>query len=88
MLGETRDATPGLMKPIHHRMPVILNPNDYFLWLDLTRPDLPKLTSFLKADPAEDIEVYPASPLVNNPRNDTSLCIQPLSRFIEGVSLI
>ena len=78
MLGEKRDATPGLMKPIHHRMPVILNPNDYFLWLDPTRPDLPKRTSFLKAYPAEDIEVYPASPLVNNPRNDTSLCIQPL----------
>jgi putative SOS response-associated peptidase YedK len=69
-LGERRDATPGLMKPIHHRMPVILNPDDYFLWLDSTRPDLPKLTSFLKA--------YPASSLVNNPRNDTSLCIQPL----------
>ena len=73
----TTDAN-ALMKPIHHRMPVILNPNDYFLWLDPTTQDLPTLTSCLQSNPEEGMEVYPVSPLVNNPRNDTSLCIQPL----------
>jgi putative SOS response-associated peptidase YedK len=73
----TTDAN-ALMKPIHHRMPVILNPNDYVLWLDPTMEDLPTLTSCLQSNPEEGMEVYPVSPLVNNPRNDNSLCIQPL----------
>lgn len=58
-----------LMKAIHHRMPVILNPNEYFPWLDPTSQELPTLTSLLQAYPAEGIEVYPVSQLVNNPRN-------------------
>jgi len=73
----TTDAN-ALMKPIHHRMPVILNPNDYVLWLDPTMDDLPTLSSCLQSNPEEGMEVYPVSPLVNNPRNDNSLCIQPL----------
>ena len=73
----TTDAN-ALMRPIHHRMPVILNPNDYVRWLDPTTQDLSTLTSLLQSNPEEGMEVYPVSPLVNNPRNDNSLCIQPL----------
>ena len=73
----TTDAN-ALMKPIHHRMPVILNPKDYFRWLDPTTQELPTLTSCLQSNPEEGMEAYPVSHLVNNPRNDTALCIQPL----------
>jgi putative SOS response-associated peptidase YedK len=67
-----------LMEPIHHRMPVILHPSDYSLWLSSARQDLPILNALLKAYPSEGMQSYPVSPFVNNPRHDTSLCLQPL----------
>ena len=67
----------AVMEPIYHRMPVILNPGDYSLWLDLAVQDSTRLSPLLQPYPSEDMEAFPISPLVNNPRNDTRLCVQP-----------
>jgi len=67
-----------VMEPIHHRMPVILDPKQYNEWLDSTLYGTEQLKALLKPFPPEEMEAYPISPLVNNPRNDSPLCIQPL----------
>jgi putative SOS response-associated peptidase YedK len=63
-----------ILKPIHDRMPVILHPKDYDLWLDpsFTRKD--KLQDLLKPYPAAEMISYPVSSIVNSPKNDRPEC--------------
>ena len=63
-------AANDLMKPIHDRMPVILNPQDYELWLDTNVSDKAKLLPLLSPYRGKDLEYYPVSKMVNNPKND------------------
>ena len=65
-----------LMEPIHNRMPVILPESAYGSWLDLSLQNPIYLTGLLQPYAAEGMEAYPVSPLVNNPRNDSPLCIR------------
>jgi putative SOS response-associated peptidase YedK len=69
----------GLMQPLHNRMPVILQPRDYELWLDpgVVRAEL--LQPLLVPYPAEEMEAYPVSRRVNSPDNDDPRCIEPLA---------
>ncbi len=67
-----------LMGPIHNRMPVILEPPDYDLWLH-AEPDPDQGLHLLRPYPAPKMRTYPVSTLVNNPRNDSPDCIQPLA---------
>lgn len=67
-----------LLRPVHDRMPVILDPRDYELWLDPEVRKLERLTPLLRPYPPEDMTAYPVSPRVNNPRNDDPLCTEPL----------
>ena len=59
----------ALMEKIHDRMPVILPSREERTWLGNTGPD--ELLSLLKPYPAGEMEAYPVSRLVNNPKNDT-----------------
>lgn len=72
----TRAATPALAR-VHDRMPVVLDPADYGLWLaaDAAQHDLERVLA--AAGPA--IETRPVSTLVNKPANDDARCIEPLS---------
>lgn len=64
-------TTPNkLMAVIHDRMPVILQPNDYDEWLDRAPRTPDTLNHFIKPFPAESMEAYPVSALVNTPKND------------------
>lgn len=65
-----------LMCPIHNRMPVILDPKDYDLWLDpeVKQPEV--LQSLLHPYPSEKMMAYPVSKAVNKPSNDTAECIE------------
>lgn len=67
-----------LMRPIHHRMPVILSPKDYELWLDpeVKKPEL--LQPLLHPYPTEQMTAYPVSKLVNKPTNDSADCINSI----------
>jgi len=68
-----------LLKPIHDRMPVILNHDAEAVWLDQTIQDSARLLPLLKPYPAEEMECYPVSTWVNNPANDSAECIEPLA---------
>jgi len=67
-----------LMQTLHDRMPVILPPDDYTMWLDPTFQDVAALESLQR--PYRDVEMVaePVSTTVNNPRNETPECIVPV----------
>ena len=56
------------MKPIHNRMPVILKREDEKTWLG--SKDSAEILKLLRPYPAEDMDAYPVSKLVNSPRNE------------------
>lgn len=69
----------ALLRSIHDRMPVILQPQDYQLWLDPTvqKPEL--LLPLLRPYCSEQMTGYPVSSKVNNPRHDRPDCIEPIA---------
>jgi putative SOS response-associated peptidase YedK len=56
-----------LAAPIHNRMPVILAPADYDLWLDV---DMPDAAALLRPYDANRMTAYAVSTRVNSPKND------------------
>jgi putative SOS response-associated peptidase YedK len=59
-----------LMRPIHDRMPVILEPEGFRRWPETDPQDALGLLSLLGPTPAQGLKVYPVSKAVNNPNND------------------
>lgn len=68
-----------LLKPIHNRMPVILAPKDFDLWLDPGAQHPGEVQPLLRPFLSEKMTFYPVSTHVNNPRNEDPACITPLS---------
>jgi putative SOS response-associated peptidase YedK len=66
-----------LIGAFHHRMPVILNPMNYDLWLDPVVQEAGRLETLLRSYPSEDMVAYPVRTMVNNPANDNPGCIEP-----------
>jgi putative SOS response-associated peptidase YedK len=64
---------------IHNRMPVILHPRDYAKWLDPSPQTPDRLKSLIKPFPADRMDAYPVSTLVNTPANDTPELVVPVS---------
>ena len=62
---------------IHNRMPVILHPRDYAKWLDPSPQTPDQLRPLIKPYPAELMDAYPVSTLVNTPANDTPELVVP-----------
>lgn len=73
----TTDAN-DLMHPIHERMPVIIPPEQYDLWLDARCQDTEKLAKLLRPCSSKGMVAYRVSTLVNNPKNDVVGCIEEL----------
>ncbi len=67
-----------LIKPVHDRMPVILNREAEDNWLNPEWKDSQKLGGLLKPFAADQMESYYVSPMVNSPKNDLIQCIQPV----------
>lgn len=65
----------ALMQPIHDRMPVILAPEAYDLWLDPDVRSGQQLEDLLRPYPADRMQAFPVGMVVNNPRNDVAECI-------------
>ena len=59
-----------LLRPIHYRMPVILSRGDEDFWLDRGEIDPTALADVLKPYPADAMEAYEVSSLVNSYAND------------------
>ncbi|OGO40266.1 MAG: hypothetical protein A2Z04_09340 [Chloroflexi bacterium RBG_16_57_9] len=71
-------TTPNsLVEQIHNRMPVILDPQAYDLWLDPADQDPKVLAEWLKPYPAGQMTAYAVSTVVNNPAIDVPECIVP-----------
>lgn len=68
-----------LMAKVHDRMPVILPEGNYEQWLDLQPSNLKGLQTLLRPYSADEMELYPVSAAVNNPRHDGPECVEPVS---------
>ncbi len=66
------------LRPIHHRMPVILAPDDHGAWLDTGATDLAAARALLRPYPTALMVACAVSRRVNNARNDDPACIEPL----------
>jgi len=61
---------------VHDRMPVILHPDDYDLWLDPGMNDVQAVSDLLKPYDARLMRCYPVSMRVNHVENDDEDCSQ------------
>lgn len=68
----------ALVEKIHNRMPVILAPEAYDLWLDPGEKHPDELDPWLGPYPASQMTAFPVSTFVNSPRNDAPDCIVPV----------
>lgn len=69
----------SLIRPIHDRMPVILDRSAWDIWLS---PDAAReqLTTHLQPFPPDLLAMYPVGTGVNSPRNDSWELIEPLQQ--------
>ena len=65
------------LRAIHHRMPVILAPEAYDLWLDPATPGA-QAQALLGPAPSEWFTCFRVSPKINNPAHDDPALIAPL----------
>jgi putative SOS response-associated peptidase YedK len=67
------------MAPIHNRMPVILRPEHYGLWLGETPAEPEVLLAACAPIAAETMRAYPISTRVNSPKNDDVAILQEVA---------
>ena len=68
-----------LMAEIHNRMPAIIRPQDYELWLDPDLADVERLQAMVGPYPERLMEAYAVSPRVNRAADDDPGLIEPLA---------
>lgn len=68
-----------LMRPIHHRMPVILSKDSESEWLNPDTPPEHALELLTHDIPAGAMEAYPVSTNVNRPTYDKADLLQPIA---------
>lgn len=72
-------TTPNsLLKSVHDRMPVILTSDAENVWLAAGVLTSKVLGEVLRPYPDDQMELFPISKAVNNPRTDTPACIEPV----------
>ncbi len=67
------------IRPVHDRMPVILESDARQTWLDPEVHDSELLTTMLRPLPPGKLQLTAVSTLVNSPRNETAACLEPLT---------
>lgn len=67
-----------VLSTVHHRMPVILHPETYDLWLDddVRKQDLRK--ELLRPYPASEMIAYPVSMSINSPHHQGKELVMPV----------
>ena len=71
----TQEAS-SVIKPVHHRMPLVLTPDTEELWLD-SMP-FAKLQGLLPDQEGRPFRFHRVSTMVNSPKNNDAACIVPL----------
>jgi putative SOS response-associated peptidase YedK len=80
--GEVRTCTilttgaNAIVGEIHERMPVIVAPDAYEVWLD-SASEKDELRGLLAPFSEEEMEAYPVSRFVNSPSNNDPRCVEP-----------
>lgn len=72
-------AANSLMRPIHHRMPVILPAGDWDFWLDLDPEKADLLLDRLRPAEPDSLVRHPVTPRVNRPDFDEPACLEPVA---------
>ena len=67
-----------LTLPIHDRMPVILDPDAYDVWLDLRMVNVSAASELLKPYDARTMQCYHVSTRVNHVANEDAACSAPV----------
>lgn len=75
----------ALVEPFHDRMPVILAPSDFDLWLDTTVVNPTCLEHLFDPFAASEMTTYPVDPIVNNVRSRGSQLIEAIVSPKQGV---
>ncbi len=63
---------------VHNRMPVILQPDSYGIWLDPAVTNVQVVCELLKPYDAKSMRSYPVSARINHVGNDDEECSQPV----------
>ena len=73
-------TTPNeLCAELHNRMPVVLKPQAWPVWLGEQPADVPQLKSLLAPYPSDEMTCWPVSPRVGNVRNNDPSLIEPVT---------
>ncbi len=67
------------MADLHDRMPVIVSPDKYDLWLDPDVTDFKAIRDILKPYDAKVMRLYPANRKLNNSNNDDAESASPVT---------
>ena len=78
----TTEANP-LIAPLHDRMPVILPPENYGLWLGDEPSTSEVLKAILKPFPAEQMEAYPVGFAVSKIGNEGAVLLEPIGEHVQ-----
>jgi putative SOS response-associated peptidase YedK len=70
-----------LQKIPHHRSPVVLHPHDEKRWLNAEH--LTEITGMLEPYPSEEMNAYPISNRIKNPRNNSRDLLDPVGERLE-----
>jgi putative SOS response-associated peptidase YedK len=77
-------TTPNVVtSAIHDRMPAILGPHSYDLWLDRGMKDVEAAADLLKPYDAQLMRCYPVSARINHIANDDAECSRPVE-IVDG----
>jgi putative SOS response-associated peptidase YedK len=72
-------TTPNAVtSPVHDRMPVILDPDAYELWLDPGMQNVEAASDLLRPFDARLMRCYPVSTRINSVVNDDEECSRPV----------
>lgn len=71
-------AANAVLQPLHDRMPVIVDPIDFALWLDPTATDPALVEPLLVAPPDDALTYYPVGRAVNSVGNDDPSLVAPV----------
>ena len=66
------------LQPLHDRMPVILPPDAYTVWLDPALRDVESVQTLLTPYTAEEMLACPVRTLVTGPARHTAACATPI----------
>jgi putative SOS response-associated peptidase YedK len=72
-------AANELLAPVHDRMPVILGPENWPLWLGEIPTDPDRLKALLVPYPADDMVIWPVDRRVGNVKNNDPSLIEPIA---------